>query len=73
MMGVNNRNMQSCLHKCNQLNKSHLVGHLLNSIHNAQTNVYKFLKFSEIFPGCLNVVKRNFISIFQYSEKTERI
>ena len=32
MMGVNTRNMQSCLQKCNKLNKSHLVGLLLNSI-----------------------------------------
>ena len=31
-MGVNTRNMQSCLQKCNKLNKSHLVGQLLNSI-----------------------------------------
>ena len=31
-MGVNARNMQSCLQKCNKLNKSHLVGQLLNSI-----------------------------------------
>jgi len=32
MMGVNTQNMQSCLQKCNKLNKSHLVGQLLNSI-----------------------------------------
>jgi hypothetical protein len=32
-MGVNTRNMYSCLQKCNKLNKSHLVGQLLNSIH----------------------------------------
>ena len=31
MMGVNTRNMQSCLQKSNKLNKSHLVGRLLNS------------------------------------------
>jgi len=41
MMGVNTRNMQSCLQKCNTLNKSHLVGELLNSIHYAWTHVYK--------------------------------
>ena len=29
MMGVNTRNMYSCLQKCNKLNKSHLVGQLL--------------------------------------------
>jgi len=29
-MGINTRNMQSCLQKCNKLNKSHLVGQLLN-------------------------------------------
>ena len=27
--------------KCNKLNKSHLVGKLLNSIHDARTQVYK--------------------------------
>ena len=32
MMGVNNRNMWRCLQKCNKLNKSHLVGKLLNSV-----------------------------------------
>ena len=40
MMGVNTRNMYSCLQKCNKLNKSHLVGQLLNSIHDARTHVY---------------------------------
>jgi len=30
MMGVNTGNMYSCLQKCNKLNKSHLVGQLLN-------------------------------------------
>ena len=30
-----------CLQKCNKLNKSHLVGKLLNSIHDARTHVYK--------------------------------
>ena len=40
-MGVNTRNMQSCLQKCNKLNKSHLVGQLLNPIHEARTHVYK--------------------------------
>ena len=33
----------SCLHKCNKLNKSHLVGQLLNSIHVARTQVYKII------------------------------
>ena len=37
MMGVNNRNMQSFLQKCNKLNKSHLVGQLLNSIYEIST------------------------------------
>ena len=40
-MGVNTPNMYSCLQKYNKLNKSHLVGQLLNSIHDARTNVYK--------------------------------
>jgi len=40
-MGVNTRNMQSCLQKYNKLNKSHLVGQLLNSIRDARTHVYK--------------------------------
>jgi len=31
-MGVNTRNMQSCIRKCNNLNKSHLVGQLLNFV-----------------------------------------
>jgi len=39
-MVVNTRNMKSCLQKCNKLNKSHLVGQLLNSIHDARTHVY---------------------------------
>ena len=30
-MGVNTRNMYSCLQKCNKLHKSHIVGQLLNS------------------------------------------
>jgi len=30
MMGVNTWNMYTCLQKCNKLNKSHLVGKLLN-------------------------------------------
>ena len=46
MMGVNTRNMQSCVQKYNKLNKSHLVGQLLNSIHGAQTHVYKIQKTS---------------------------
>jgi hypothetical protein len=29
------------LQKCNKLNKSHVVGQLLNLIHDARTNVYK--------------------------------
>jgi len=41
MMGVNTRNIYSCLQECNLLNKSHLVGKLLNSIHDARTHVYK--------------------------------
>ena len=40
-MGVNTQNMYSCLQKCNKLNKSHLVGQLLNLIHDAHTHVYK--------------------------------
>jgi len=31
MMGVNTRNMYSCLQKYNKVNKSHLVGQLLIS------------------------------------------
>ena len=31
-MGFNTRNMQSCLQKCNKLNKSHLIGQLSNYI-----------------------------------------
>ena len=42
-MGVNTRNMWSRLQKCNKLNKLHLVGQLLNSIHDARTHVYKNL------------------------------
>ena len=33
--------MYSCLQEYNKLNKSHLVGQLLNSIHDARTHVYK--------------------------------
>jgi len=43
MMGVNTRNMWSCLQKCNKLNKSHLVEKLLNSIHDARTHVYIYI------------------------------
>ena len=39
-MGVNTRNMYSCLQKYNKLNKSHLVGQLLNSNHDERTHVY---------------------------------
>jgi len=46
MMGVNTRNMKSCLQKCNKLNKSHLVGKLLSLIHDARSHVYK--KFTMI-------------------------
>ena len=45
-MGVNTRNIQSCLQKCNKLNKSHLVGQLLNLIHDAWTHVYKKIRSS---------------------------
>ena len=44
MMGVNTRNMQSCLQKYNKLNNLHLVGQLLNSIYDARTHVYKILR-----------------------------
>jgi len=40
-MGVNTRNMQSCLQKRNKLNKMHLVVKLLNLIHDAWTHVHK--------------------------------
>jgi hypothetical protein len=46
MMGVNTRNMYNCLQKCNKLNKSHLAGKLLNSIHDARTHVYKISNLS---------------------------
>ena len=35
--------MYSRLQKCNKLNKSHLAGQLLNSIHDARTHVYKYI------------------------------
>ena len=41
MMVVNTRNMESYLQKCNKLSKSHLVGELLNSIHDTRAHVYK--------------------------------
>ena len=37
-MGVNTRNMYSCLQKYNKLNKSHLVGQLLKFV----TTVFKY-------------------------------
>ena len=40
---------QSCLQKCNKLNKSHLVGQLLNSIHDARTHVYIYISW--LFSG----------------------
>ena len=55
MMGVNTRNMQSCLHKYNKLNKSYLVGQLLNSIHDARTHVYMCVYiyiYIYIYAGC---------------------
>ena len=63
--GVNTRNRQSCLQKCNKLNKSHLVGQLLNSIHDARTNVYKkniktfFLKRKFAPIGAMKTCKGN--------------
>jgi len=40
-MGVNNRNMYSWLQKYNKLNKSHLVGQLLNSIKFVKKNLQR--------------------------------
>ena len=48
MMGVNTRNIYSCLQKYNKLNKSYLVGQLLNSIHDARTHVYKIRRICYI-------------------------
>ena len=48
-MGVNNRNMYSCLQKYNKLNKSHLVGQLLNSIRISLESETKLL-FCNTFP-----------------------
>ena len=50
MMGVNTRDMYSCLQKYNKLNKSHLVGQLLNLIHDARTHEYK-IKSKEFREG----------------------
>ena len=55
MWDVNSRNMYRCLQKCNKLNKSHLDGQLLNSIHDARTHVYK--KTVRRFPGIFFFVK----------------
>ena len=46
MMGVKTRNMYNRLQKCNKLNKSHLVGQLLNSM---LLLVASFIFLGEIF------------------------
>ena len=40
MMGVNTRNMYSCLQICNKLNRSHLFGQLFSLIHDTRTHEY---------------------------------
>ena len=74
-MGVNTRNMESCLQKYNKLNKSHLVGQLLNSIHDAWTHVYKihyfaFVTSTVLFLFKLHTVEMNAwlgdVSVFQF-------
>ena len=50
MMGVNTRNMQSCLQKCNKLCKSHLVGQLLNSL--IQTYAKKIISAKKEYYLC---------------------
>ena len=55
MMGLNTRNMYSCLQKCNKLNKSHIFGQLLNLIHVARTHVYKIpnvVSHVQPYPHC---------------------
>jgi len=47
-MCVNTRNMYRCLQKCNKLNKSHLVGKLLNSVKFSHKHVSKNEIFSLI-------------------------
>jgi len=79
MMGVNTRNMYSCLQICNKLNKSHLVGQFLNSIHDARTHVYKTLQFVVFWSGILNFVdnyqvsEENATSIFAADEPIETL
>ena len=66
MMGVNTRNMWSCLQKCNKLNTSHLVGKLLNSIQDARTHVHKIyslLSLICLFNMAYPVVAYHFINI----------
>ena len=80
MMGVNTRNMYSCLQKCNKLNKSHLVGNLLKSIHDARTHVYKkkgqYLRIQILIAAraqgsyICNVMPHKLVGIYQSFEET---
>jgi len=65
MMGVNTRNIYSCLQKCNKLNKLHLAGQLLNSIHDARTHIY--IKYIYIFPPPIFSLWYHNIKITSYS------
>ena len=65
-MGVNTRNTYSCLHKYNKLNKSHLVGQLLNSIHDARTHVHIYIYIYKLTVVCQ---EGNEVNKFKYLRK----
>ena len=65
-MGVNTRNTYSCLQKYNKLNKSHLVGQLLNSIHDARTHVHIYIYIYKLTVVCQ---EGNEVNKFKYLRK----
>ena len=67
MMGVNTRNMQSCLQKCNKLNKSHRVGHLLKTIFIGLFSTEQIFSRFNQHNTILSVSKTDIVSAFVLS------
>jgi len=70
-MGVYTRNMQSCLQKYNKLNKSHLVGQLLNSFEYSQ--IYHFLQLSKILSYDVKNLSVNTLKIMMCYKKVKNL
>ena len=64
-MGVNTRKMYSCLQKCNKLNRSHLVGQSLNSIHDGRTNAYTIFRYVPTSKGPAKKVVISWVKVTQ--------